>query len=93
LNITSSDTNINGVNIATQKKKNSISDSMINIYDASGLIGENNNLFNNSTVCTNINDINKNISELDEENTPDEVNIKIKIVEESVDLYPLSLQT
>jgi hypothetical protein len=49
---------------------------------------------NNSTVCTNINDIhyNKNIS-VQEENTPGEVNIKIKLLEESVDSYPLNLQT
>jgi hypothetical protein len=82
-----------GVDIATQEKKNSISGITINIYDASGQIGENNKLVNNSG-CNNIND-NNNISGLDnEENTPGGVNCEnnIKLLQ-SVDSYPLNLQT
>jgi hypothetical protein len=71
-------------------------DSTINIYEASEVdnitLGENNNLVNNSTVCTNINDINNNIKVLYEENTPGEVNRKIELLE-SVDSYALNLQT
>jgi hypothetical protein len=89
-NITKNEEN-DGVDIATQEKKNSISGITINIYDASGQIGMNNNLVNNSTVCNNINENNNNTSVLNEENTPGEVNSESKL--ESVDSYPLNIQT
>jgi hypothetical protein len=99
-NDNSSDNDINGVDIFTENEGNNnlanSSDNNIIIYDASGVdniiqIGENINLVNNITVCININD---NISVLDgEENTPGEVNSKLKLELESVDSYPLNLQT
>jgi hypothetical protein len=74
----------------TDLVNNSISGSGVD----STTLGENNKLFNNSG-CTNINDNNNNNNktcEVNEENTPGEVKCE-NIILESVDSYPMNLQT
>jgi hypothetical protein len=72
-------------------------DSTTNIYEVGGVdsvtLGENNNKSVNNSGCNNINDNNNNTSVLNEENTPGEVNSENNKLLESVDSYPLNLQT
>jgi hypothetical protein len=95
--------NINGVDNVIQRNSilvHSI-DNTINIYDntITGVdnnvtLGENNNKLVNNSGCNNINDNNNNTSVLNKEKTSGEVNFEnnIKLLE-SVDSYPLNLQT